>query len=201
MRKITKNARYQIDRAIKHVWLKEICEDYGNGKLLREASLQSSLYYHLRSRLEDVLKNNHLFIYPEFYIPELGYFADLAIVQLDLSASGRLSDRVVDIAAIVELKYEGGGAQGTLDVIKADLQKMKQYAKQLNENCQCYFGIIYETECDWLSWLDRRSTEHWADGRMTELNAGYLDGVMTFEVNSYNHMSIQNRSTACQILW
>lgn len=142
---ITKDARRKIDRAIKTVWLKEICEDYGNGRLLREASLQSSLYYHLRSHLEDVLKENHLFIYPEFYIPELRYRADMAIVQMDLSADGSLSDRVVDIAAIVELKFEGGTAQGTVDVIKADLQKMKRYAKQMGENCQCYFGVKVET--------------------------------------------------------
>lgn len=125
----------------------------------------------------------------------------MAIVQMELSADGALSQRVSDIAAIVELKFEGGTAQGTLDVIKADLHKIKRYAKQMDENCQFYFGIIYETECDWLYWLDRRSTEHWANGCVTELNAGYLDGVMTFEVNSYNHMSIQNRSATCQMLW
>ena len=50
----------------------------------------------------DVLKENHLFIYPEFYIPELKYRADVAIVQMDLSADGLLSQRVSDIAAIVE---------------------------------------------------------------------------------------------------
>lgn len=198
---ITKNTSCKIDQAIKTVWLKEICEDYGKGRLLREASLQSSLYRHLRAHLEDVLEENDLFIYPEFYIPELKYRADMAIAQMNLSEGGELSKRVSEIAAIIELKFEGGTAQGTVDVIKADLQKMKRYAKQLNENCQCYFGVIYETECDWLYWLDRRSTEHWANGCMTELNAGYLDGVMTFEVNSYNHMNIQNKRAACQMLW
>lgn len=198
---ITKNVRCKIDQVIKTVWLKEICEDYGHGRFLREASLQSSLYHHLRSHLDEVLNDNDLFIYPEFYIPELGYKADLAIVQMDLYAKGRLSDRVSDIAAIVELKLEAGAAQGTLEVIKADLQKLRRYAKHLEGNCQFYFGIIYETPCDWLYWLDRRSTDHWANGCMTELNAGYLDGVMTFEVNSYNHMSIQNRSVTCQMLW
>lgn len=198
---ITKSASRIIDHTIKMIWLKEICEDYGCGNLLREASLQSSLYHHLRTHLEDVLKENHLFIYPEFYIPELKYRADVAIVQMDLSADGLLSQRVSDIAAIVELKYEGGTAQGTLDVIKADLQKMRRYARQMGKDCQFYFGVIYETECEWLHWLDRRSTEHWANGCMTELNAGYLNGVMSFEVNSYNHMNIQNRSTICQMLW
>lgn len=201
---ITKDVKRKIDRAIKTVWLKEICEDYGNGKLLREASLQSAFYHHLRSYLEDILEDNDLFIYPELYIPKWGNNgykkADLTIVQMDLSADGGLSERVLDVAAIVELKYQGEATQDTQDVIKADLQKMKRYAKQF-ENCQCYFGVIYETECEWLYWLDRRSTEHWADGRMTELNAGYLDGVMIFEVNSYNHIGIQNRSVECRMLW
>lgn len=135
---ITKNVRHTIDRAIKRIWLKEICEDYGRGNLLREASLQSSLYHHLRVHLEDVLKENHLFIYPEFYIPELKYRADMAIVQMELLAEGPLSQRVSDIAAVVELKYEGGTAHGTLDVIKADLQKMRQYARQIGGDCQFY---------------------------------------------------------------
>ena len=50
-------------------------------------------------------------------------------------------------------------------------------------------------------WLDHRGTEHWANGRMTELDAGYLDGVMTFEVNSYTQMNFRNKSTSCQMFW
>ncbi|MCI9444548.1 MAG: hypothetical protein HFF69_07485 [Oscillospiraceae bacterium] len=198
---ITAKARRSIDQAIKQVWLKDIREDYGRGRLLREASLQSSLYHHLRSCLEDVLNDNSLFIYPEFYVPDLRYRADLAIVKADLSAGGELSGRVSDIAAIIELKFEGGTARCTENIIKADLRKLKRYARQLGRSCQFYFGVIYETECVWLNWLDRRSTEHWADGCVTELNAGYIGGVMTFEVNSYNHMGIRNQSAACRMLW
>lgn len=61
--------------------------------------------------------------------------------------------------------------------------------------------MIYETECVRLSWLDRRSTERWAKGRVTELNAGYLDGVMTFEVNSYHHLGVRNQRAVCRMLW
>lgn len=163
--------------------------------------MQSSLYHHLHSHLKNVLSDHHLFIYPEFYIPALKYRADLAIVQMDLSAEGRLSQRVSDIAAVIELKFEGGTAQATLDAIKADLQKMKRYAGQLDETCQFYFGVIYEAECAWLHWYDRRSTEHWASGRVTELNAGYLRGKMTFAVNSYNQIGVQNKKVICQMLW
>ena len=198
---LTKKAQNAIDQAIKTVWLREVCRDYGKGRLLREASLQSCLYHHLRSHLDSVLSDNSLYIYPEFYVPELKYRADLAIVQMDLSKGGALSQRVSDIAAVIELKFEGGAAQGTLDAIKADLQKIKRYAKQIDGSCQFYFGVIYEAECTWLQWYDRRRTDHWADGRVTELNAGYLDGVMTFEVNSYNHRGVQNRRAVCQMSW
>jgi len=42
-----------------------------------------------------------------------------------------------------KMKFEGVTAQGTFDVIKAYLQKIKRYAKQMDENCQFYFGVIY----------------------------------------------------------
>ena len=198
---ITGRLSREIDRTIKRVWLEGVREDYARGRLLREASLQTSLYHHLRSHLEPLLEGNNLFIYPEFYLPELKYRADLAIVQMDLSAGGMLSSRVSGIAAIIELKFDVGTAQGTAGVIKADLQKLRQYAKQMDDHCQFYFGVIYETECAWLHWLDRRSTTHWADGRVTELNAGYLNGEMIFEINSYNHMGIQHKAAACPMLW
>lgn len=198
---IKRDVMQAIDGAIKEIWLDEICRDYGSGKLLREASLQSSLYHHIRSYLEGVLEENNLFIYPEFYIPGLKYRTDLAVVEVDRFSEGYLSSRVSNIAALIELKFVSGTAQDTMDVVKADLQKLKQYLGQIDGDLQLYFGIIYETECKWLSWLDRRSTNHWANGCVTELNAGYLDGVMTFEVNSYNHMNIQNKSAICQMLW
>ncbi len=197
---ISKEVVRTIDRAVKEVWLRETRQDYGSGRILREASLQACLYHHLRSRLEDTLEANSLFIYPEFYVPELKYRADLAIVETELSQGGRLSDRVSDAAAVIELKLEGGTSKGAMEAIKADLQKLKLYARRM-AGCQFYFGIIYETECVWLHWLDRRSTGHWADGCVTELNAGYLDGEMVFEVNSYNHMNIQNKSRPCRMLW
>lgn len=59
--------------------------------------------------------------------------------------------------------------------------------------------MIYETECWWLHWFDKRSTNNWANGRLTELNAGYLDGKMHFEVNSYNNWNIGNESKLCNI--
>ena len=73
--------REKIDKAIKEVWLNEICHEYGVGNLIREASLQCSLYHHLRNKLDTILKENNLCLYPEFYFKDLKYRADLAIVE------------------------------------------------------------------------------------------------------------------------
>jgi hypothetical protein len=48
-----------------------------------------------------------------------------------------------------------------------------------------YFAIIYEVDCKWLYWFDKRSTNNWAMGRVTELDAGWLDGKFVFEVHEY----------------
>lgn len=199
---IPKNVRKEIDKVIKDVWLYNICNDYGNGLLIKEASLQCSLYHHLQNKLDIIFKENNLYIYPEFYFKDLKYFADLAIVEMDMNLERRwLSEKLTDIAAIIELKYDGGNATSTSDYIKSDIPKMREYVHNLNYDCQYYFGVIYETDCEWLHWLDKRSTNNWANGHLTELNAGYLDDTMYFEVNSYNNMNFQQKRTSCNKLF
>ena len=190
----------EIDKSIKDIWLTDVCNDYGNGLLLKEASLQCCMYHHLQNRLGTLLKENHLYIYPEFYFSKLKYRADLAIVEMDMSLQKDwLAEKMTDIAAIIELKYVSGNALSTSEYIKTDIPKLKNYIQSLNYNCQYYFGVIYETECEWLHWLDKRSSNHWANGRLTELNAGYLDENMYFEINSYNNMNIQQKKAPCDI--
>lgn len=70
---IKKNVRKEIDKAIKNIWLHNICTDYGNGFLIKEASLQCSLYHHLQNELNPLLQENQLYIYPEFYFKENSY--------------------------------------------------------------------------------------------------------------------------------
>ncbi len=188
----------EIDKAIKNIWLSEICKEYGEGQFLLEASLQCSLYHHLQNYLKPLLEKNHLYIYPEFYFKELRYYADIAICEMDMSLETYyLHDRLTDVAAIIELKYGGSS-----DYIKTDIPKFKTYVQSLDYDCQYYFGAIDEkTERGHLNWLDRRSTNNWASGRFTELNAGYLNGSMYFEVNSYNQMNIQQKRQHCDFLW
>ena len=190
----------EIDKTIKDIWLNEICEDYGNGFLIKEASLQCSFYYHLWNSLKTLLNENNLYFYPEVYFKDLKYYADLAIVEMNMDLEcSYLADKLTDIAAIIELKYDSGSAISTSDYIKTDKTKIRKYVQSLGYNCQYYFGVIYETECEWLNWFDKRSTNNWADGCLTELNAGYLDDRMFFEVNSYNNINVQNKRVSCNI--
>ena len=194
--------RGEIDRVIKEVWLNKICEEYGVGKLIREASLQCSLYHHLRNRLDSILKENNLYLYPEFYFKTLKYRADLAIVEMDFTKDVKhLKDCIVDVVAIIELKYAGGNSDTISNYIKTDMPKIKEYIKKLSYDCQYYFGVIYENECEWLHWFDKRQTNNWANGYLTELNAGYINEQMIFEVNSCNNMNIQYENSKCEIIF
>lgn len=112
-----------------------------------------------------------------------------------------LSERMTDIATIIELKYNGGNALSTSDYIKTDMPKLKEYVRNLNYDCQYYFDVIYETDCEWLHWFDKRNTNNWGNGRLTELNAGYLDEIMCFEVNSYNNINFLHKKTFCNIIF
>lgn len=79
------------------------------------------------------------------------------------------------------------------------MPKLREYVRRSNYDCQYYFDIIYENDCERLSWFDKRSTNHWANGRLTELNAGYLGETIYFEVNSYNNMNFQQKRTPCNM--
>jgi len=180
----------EIDRTIKKIWEVDIKNDYDEYCLLREDSLKCALYYHLRRRLEKLLKENNLRIYPEYYINTGGlkYRPDIVIAKVEDEVKPYLKDMITDIVAIFELKYEYGVSQATTDIIKRDIQKMKEYRQKMKLGCQCYFAIIYEEECTWLKWTDKRTSNRWGRGCLTELNAGYIDGEMKFEVNSYNEL-------------
>lgn len=177
----------EIDRIIKETWVNDIAKDYHSAYLLKEASLKCSLYFHLRTKLGKILDENNLRIYPEYYFHNLSYYADIAIVQVDNSID-KARDKVVDVIAVMDLKYDCRNYIGTENSIKYDLHKIKNCI-QLGKLCQYYFVVIYETECICLNWLDKRNTNNWAKGYVTELNAGGINGCIVFEVNSYNGMN------------
>jgi len=139
----------QIDKAIKEIWLNEIQSDYNNYLLLKEDALKCGFYHHLRSRIGDLLLENNLRLFPEYWF-----------------------------------------TKETQEIIKGDIWKFKNYMNtERLLRTQFYFTVIYEEECTWLNWMDGRSISNWADGRVTELVSGRIDGEQVFEVYSYNGMN------------
>ena len=156
---ITANVIAEIDKVIKDVWLQEICNDYANGFLLKEASLQCSFYHHLQNRLGGLMKENNLYLYPEFYFDQLYYFADLAIVQMDMGIEAEyIGKRMTDVAAVIELKYDGGTAKSTGDYIKTDVAKLKNYIK--NMEIPVIFLTARDSEEDIVNALDMGASDY-----------------------------------------
>lgn len=176
-----------IDRVIKEIWITNVSKDYSNWYMLKEDSLKCCIYYHLRNQLDPLLRENNLRIYPEFYFSDLSYRADLAIVQIDPDDEEEyLANSVTDIVAIIEIKYTSSTSNSTTAWVKKDIAKIKNYIQSGKLlNCQFYFAVIYEVECTSLHWMDN----NWASGYVTELDAGYINDEMQFEVNSYNGMN------------
>ncbi len=189
-KKLTKEVIEKIDYTIKQIWIEEIKNDYFSHNCLKEDSLKCCFYYHLRNKLGYLLNEYNLKIYSEYYFNDLSYRADLAIVRIDPNSEEEyLADWVTDVVAIIELKFDSSSSKRTAEWIKNDVYKIKDYIQRGGQNCQFYFAVVYEVECSALNWLDKRQTNNWANGYVTELDAGYIDGEMTFEVNSYNNLN------------
>lgn len=187
---ISKKVISEIDRTIKNIWLNDIKSDYKNHFLENEDCLKNSLYYYIRKRLGKTLKENNLVIFTEWTFTELHYRADMVIAEIDKNIEGYIKDKVANYVAIIELKFGCSASISLAEWIKEDVRKIKNYY-QSGYDCQFYFAVIYEVDCDemYLKWMDKRSTNNWAKGHVTELNSGFVNGKMRFEVNSYNEMN------------
>ncbi|MGN1166919.1 MAG: hypothetical protein ACI4S2_10905 [Lachnospiraceae bacterium] len=167
-----------IDKEIKELWKNDIAEDYENNRLLKEDSLKNSFYYHLRRRLGDVfLDANNLRIFTEFNDGPLygtGKRADIAVVKLSTKPING---------------YEKHLGKCIEDIYR-DFQKLKDYIQHDNIHCMYYSGIIHEFPWARKQWLDKRSANNWANGRVTELVASYSEtNEMEFCVFSYNGLN------------
>lgn len=185
---VNEEIKNKIDETIKEIWLKNIPKDFDGGYIINEDCLKMSLCYHLRRKLASLLKENNLRIYTEKYFPGMRKKPDIIIAEMreDFEENTLYSSiREEDVVALLELKFTSDTTQSTANWMKEDLKKLKEYVQKGKLQCQLYFVVIYEIECEWLHWLDKRSTNNWAANRVTELDAGYIDGVMQYEVHSY----------------
>ena len=104
------------------------------------------------------------------------------------SESYYLKDRVKEVVAIFELKYVNtrNNDEATTQWVMDDIKKFKRYIQDGKVNAQFYFAVIYENERKRMNWMDQRSINHWAKGRVAELDAAIVGDKMQFEVYSYN---------------
>lgn len=185
---VTEEVKKMIDRTIKEIWKKEIPRDFSEGYIINEDGLKMSLCYHLRRELADVLKENNVRIYTEKYFPAMKKKPDIILAEIreDYSENSLYSSiREEDVVALLELKFTSNAAQSTEDWMREDVRKLREYVQKSRLQCRLYFAVIYEVECESLSWLNGKQTRNWAAGRVTELDAGWRNGVMEYEVHSY----------------
>lgn len=185
---IKKAVRQQIDDVVQEIWMKNIPKDFKDGYIINEDCLKMSLCYHLRRKLSTVLKENNLRIYTEKYFPCIKKKPDIIIAEMRenfTEDSLYSSIREEDVAALFELKFTSDTAESTANWMKEDIRKMKEYVQKSKVPGRLYFVVIYEVECAWLHWLDGRSSNNWAAGRVTELDAGWINQKMKYEIHSY----------------
>lgn len=181
----------QIDRAIKEVWLSNLKKDYNGCHLLKEDTLKSSMYFHIRRKLgTKFLEENNLRIFTEFSdggIGDLRYRADIAIVEIGSDTQVYIGYNIRSIISIIELKY--GGSDTSDGYFYEDITKIKSYIQNLKWDCQFYLGFISEKEYCHPFWLDGRQTNNWANGRLTVLSASLSGNNMKFFMQSCNALN------------
>jgi hypothetical protein len=179
---LTKHIIEKIDYAIKYAWMNQIADDYNACAILKEDSLKNSFYHHLRNALDPLCRENNIRIYTEFNekgLKSKGLRADIAIVSLIPHKNDNyfLGERIGNVLAIIELKFKGDRSTGTSAIYK-DVDKTKNYIKKFAfPECQYYLGVIhvYSYSFSELRWLDKRQSNNWGKGRLTELNACYYE--------------------------
>jgi len=179
-----------IDRTIKEVWITRIKDDYQNSYLLLEDSLKNTLYHYLRNALSDkLLLKNNIRIFTELH-NEFNERSDIAIVKLNDNANHSIKDRIVEVLAIIELKFKNSSSN--IDPFIKDILKTKKYLRRKKyRNCQFYLGFIHETEYELeeSSWLTLRQQNSWAKGKITELSGFINEDKPVFTIVSYNNLN------------
>jgi hypothetical protein len=179
--------RIAIDKTIKNIWGNEIYEDYANEFLLKEDTLKNSIYYHLRKKLTDeFFYENDIRIFTEYDLHDR-FRADIVIVKLrpeeEMSEEYFLQDRVLDILAIIEIKYKNTN----LKPFESDILKVKKYIQsEKYPKCQYYLAFICEdTRYEKKKWIDE---ETWIRDNVTILDVMYDSKTGYFEprIKTYN---------------
>ncbi|MBQ9853331.1 MAG: hypothetical protein IJO37_10525 [Ruminiclostridium sp.] len=178
-----------LDRAIKETWTQSVEKDYTDAYILNEDTLKNVFYHHLRVRMEQNGDLGFLRIYTE-----CTGFGFNQIYQKKHLRPDMVVANGEQIVAVVEFKYKNMHCYDLEGEILRDYEKMRIYLRKgrcLDEKCQFYVATITPGEFSRPAWLDKRQTNYWAKGRVTELNAYMPDGEMKFDIISYNGMNLE----------
>lgn len=166
----------EIVNTICEIWKKNISKDYYEGLLLEEDTMKCAFYYHLRRKLGKLLEENNLCIYTEYLGEEfkgLNYRPDMVIVKMKDNCDEKyLINHVEEVVVAIELKFKG---KYEYNSIIADREKIREYVKRIDNNCQYILAVIHEKYWENSYWFDNRQTHNWAKNRVTELVANTKD--------------------------
>lgn len=164
-----------IKNTLISVWEKNIKNDYENTYLIQEDTLKCSLYHHLRNELGELLNQHNLAILTEYRGNEFvgtNYRPDIVIVKLkDNCNEPYFVDRIEKLMFVIELKYKDS-SNGSTNDIYSDCDKIKEYMKMLNDDCQFILAVIQETKWDEPFWFEE-DDKKLGKNRVTELVASY----------------------------
>ncbi|MGG3269688.1 hypothetical protein ABEP16_12310 [Priestia aryabhattai] len=155
---------------IKKVWLEDINKDYDNLDLLKESSLQSAFYSHLRRRIgDDFLAKNNLKLFPEYSIGKQK--ADLAIVVIDPDKAKDypLRDCVTEVISVIEMKHKDKYVSEKH--FNDDVTKTLSYIKKSTFDTMYYLAFIremYFNPDEVTNWVTSKQALK-ARGKLTEM--------------------------------
>lgn len=77
-----------------------------------------------------------------------------------------LINHVEEVVVAIELKFKG---KYEYNAIIADREKIREYVRRIDNNCQYILAVIHEKYWENPYWFDNRQTHNWAKNRVTEL--------------------------------
>ncbi|MCM3792520.1 hypothetical protein M3690_04335 [Priestia megaterium] len=166
----TTDISHFVHSVIKKIWLEDISKDYNTLNLLKESSLQSAFYSHLRRRLkDDFLAKNNLKIFPEYVIGKQK--ADLAVVVIDPDKAKDypLRDCVTEVISVIEMKHKDKYVSEKH--FNDDVTKTLSYIKKSTFNTMYYLAFIremYFNPGEVTNWVTSKQALK-ARGKLTEM--------------------------------
>lgn len=179
-----------LHEIIRKIWMNEIQDDYIDDYILNEDTLKNSMYHHIRTEIEKHRAYKNLRIYTEctaFGFSNNNQRPDIIIAERIKDNNDSEKIWIEKIVAVFELKYKGEQCYNLSGLIQQDFHKMYDYKNNTSipiaDDCRFYVAAITPGDYEPGAWVtDRRTTENWAKGSVTELLAYGTGEKPNFEI-------------------